>query len=118
MDTGVTIKPGPGVVAQSYAPSAVAAPDPGATELPASKAVTPSTATAPPRNDAPTTTHEVLIDPQTREVIYRVIDVQSRQVVRQVPDEALLRVRAYAQALAHGDTPNQALNQTDLDVEA
>jgi hypothetical protein len=42
--------------------------------------------------------------------------VQTRQVVRQVPDEALLRVRAYAQAMANGDTPVQALNQADVQV--
>jgi hypothetical protein len=117
MDTGVTIKPNQGVVAQTYAPSIIASPDPVATDLPASKAVTSSTATTAAtttRNDAPTTTHETIIDPQTRELIYRVIDVQTRQVVRQVPDEALLRVRAYAQALANGDTPVQALNQADV----
>jgi hypothetical protein len=114
MDTGVTIKPNPGVVAQTYAPSIITSPDPVATDLPASKAVTSSSATTPTRNDAPTTTHETIIDPQTRELIYRVIDVQTRQVVRQVPDEALLRVRAYAQALANGDTPVQALNQADV----
>jgi hypothetical protein len=98
------------------------APDAGTapTDLPESKAVTPSTATTPtqPRGDTPTTTHEVVIDPQTRELIYRVIDVQSRQVVRQVPDEALLRVRAYAKALANGETPFQAMTQSDLDVKA
>jgi hypothetical protein len=114
MDTGVTIKPNPGVVAQTYAPSIIASPDPVATDLPAPKAVTSATATADPRNEAPPTTHETIIDPQTRELIYRVIDVQTRQVVRQVPDEALLRVRAYAQALANGDTPVQALNQADV----
>jgi len=118
MDTGVTINSGAGVATQGYAPTIVASQDPTATELPASKAVTPVAAATPARNDVPTTTHEVLIDPQTREVIYRVIDVRSRQVVRQVPDQALLRMRAYAQALANGDTPNQALNQSDLDVEA
>jgi|SRR5580704_5237296 flagellar protein FlaG len=115
MDTGVASKPATGVAAQSYVPSIVIGPDPTATELPASKAVTPSTATTPARNDAPTTKDETIIDQQTREVIYRVIDLQSGQVVRQVPDEALLRTRAYAQALANGDTPFQA-NQADVEV--
>jgi hypothetical protein len=102
--------------------SVVASPDPATTtDLPAAKAVTASTAstaTTPTRNDAPATTHEVLIDPATREVIYRVIDVRSRQVVRQVPDEALLRTRAYAHAIAQGDNPMKALDQADLDVQA
>jgi hypothetical protein len=116
MDTGITIKANAGVVTQNYAPPIAASPDPAATDLPASKAVTPAAPTAPARNDVQSTTHEVIIDPQTREVIYRVIDVRSRQVVRQVPDEALLRVRAYAQALASGDSPSKAQYQADLEV--
>ena len=116
MDAGLTIKPNPGVGSQNYATTATALPDPSTTELPAAKAVTPAAPTAPARNDTPPTTHEVIIDPQTREVIYRVIDVRSRQVVRQVPDEALLRARAYAQALANGDPPFQAQNQADREV--
>jgi hypothetical protein len=116
MDAGITIKPNAGVVPQDYAPSIAATPDPAATELPPSKTVTPSAATTPARNDPQSTTHEVIIDPQTREVIYRVIDVRSRQVVRQVPDEALLRVRAYTKALASGDSPSKAQSQADLEV--
>jgi len=104
------------VATQGYVPSIVASPDPTATDLPAAKAVTQSTPAVQARNDAPSTTHEVIIDPQTREVIYKVIDVRTRQVVRQVPDEALLRARAYAQALANGDTPTQAINQADVEV--
>jgi hypothetical protein len=42
--------------------------------------------------------------------------VRSRQVVRQVPDEALLRVRAYAAALAKGTSPSKAQYQADLEV--
>jgi hypothetical protein len=119
MDTGVSIRPNANVAPQSYAPAAVTSPDPATTtDLPATKAVAASNAATETRNDAPATAHEVVIDPQTREVIYRVIDVRSRQVVRQVPDEALLRTRAYAQAIANGDKPMQALNQADLDVEA
>ncbi len=119
MDTGVTIRPNSNVVAQAYVPTVAASPDPATTtDLPASKAVTASNTTTQARNDTPATTHEVVIDPETREMIYRVIDVSSRQVVRQVPDEALLRTRAYAQAIANGDSPVQALNQADLDVQA
>jgi hypothetical protein len=116
MDAGITVKANAGVVGQSYAPPIAASSDPTATELPAAKVVTPAAAAAPARNDVQSTTHEVIIDPQTREVIYRVIDVRSRQVVRQVPDEALLRVRAYARALASGDSPSKAQFQADLEV--
>ena len=112
MDAGITIRPTPSVVSQDYAATPVAQAEPVATELPAAKTVTPVAT----RNDLPPTTHEVLIDPQTREIIYRVIDVRSRQVIRQVPDEALLRVRAYARALASGETPSKAQSQADLEV--
>jgi len=119
MDTGVTIRPNANVAAQSYVPAAAASPDPATTtDIPQSKAVTAASASTETRNDTPATTHEVLIDPMTREVIYRVVDVRSRQVVRQVPDEALLRSRAYAQAIANGDNPMKALNEADLDVQA
>jgi hypothetical protein len=116
MDAGITVKPNAGVVGQNYAPPIAASSDAAATELPAAKVVTPAAAVAPARNEVQSTTHEVIIDPQTREVIYRVIDVRSRQVVRQVPDEALLRVRAYARALASGDSPSKAQFQADLEV--
>ena len=43
---------------------------------------------------------EVVIDTQTREVIFRVIDERNGQIDHQVPDEALLRMRAYNRTLA------------------
>ena len=39
------------------------------------------------------------IDPKTREVVYQTVDRQSGEVVRQVPDQALLRLRAYAREM-------------------
>jgi flagellar protein FlaG len=39
------------------------------------------------------------IDPKTREVVYQTVDRESGEVVRQVPDQALLRLRAYARAM-------------------
>jgi flagellar protein FlaG len=42
---------------------------------------------------------KVTIDPKTREVVYQSIDQRTGEVVRQVPDEALMRLRAYARAL-------------------
>ena len=60
--------------------------------------------------------HTVVLDPATQDMIFRVIDVRSRQVVRQVPDEALLRMRAYARALVHGKGVNEALNAANLEI--
>jgi hypothetical protein len=58
----------------------------------------------------------VILDPATQDLIFRVVDVRSRQVVRQVPDEALLRMRAYARALADGKGVNEALNAANLEI--
>jgi uncharacterized FlaG/YvyC family protein len=43
-----------------------------------------------------------------------VIDTRSRQVVRQFPDEAMLRIHAYARALADGKAITEALMAANL----
>src|SRR5262249_5943987 len=58
--------------------------------------------------------HTVILDPAAQDLIFRVVDVRSRQVVRQVPEEALLRMRAYARALTDGKSNTEALNQANL----
>lgn len=118
VDTAVTIKP-PAIVA----PAALSRPDAApvrqavSTELAAPKAVTAVVDSTRPQSTTlqhqPTLTREVFIDAQTREVIFRVIDERSRRVVRQVPDQALLRMRAYNQALISGETPTEARQIAD-----
>jgi uncharacterized FlaG/YvyC family protein len=76
------------------------------TDLAAPKAVT--AAVDPAQTKAEALTREVFVDAQTREVIFRVVDERSRRVVRQMPDQALLRMRAYNQALVSGETPTKA----------
>jgi hypothetical protein len=115
MDTGITAKLNPNVVARDPVPTHLASAGATATELPAAKAVAPATDATAVRNAAQDNYQRTaVLDPATREVIYRVIDVRSRQVVRQVPEEALLRMRAYARALAAGKSVNDALAQADL----
>jgi hypothetical protein len=58
----------------------------------------------------------ILIDPTTHEVIYRVVDVRTQQVVRQIPAEAMLRAQAYNLALANGKSQSEALAQADLEA--
>jgi hypothetical protein len=125
MDAGLSIKPVAGVAVTDYTRPAVAA---GAgsvvTDLPDNKTVSPVTDTTPGRNNTaqPETssadyiTRSVTIDPQSREVIYRVIDSRTRQVIQQVPDETLLRNRAYSKAIANGASPHDALTQADLEA--
>jgi hypothetical protein len=59
---------------------------------------------------------EVFIDPQTREVIFRVMDVRTGRVDHQVPDEALLRMRAYTRAMANGESPLEADHNTNTEA--
>ncbi len=93
-----------------------AAPTPAApTELPAAKTVTPATASLALRHDPAltesATSRDVILDPQTREIVFRVLDADSGQVLRQVPDQALLRMQAYARALENGASVAEALMQ-------
>ena len=55
-----------------------------------------------PRQDhAP---HDVVADPESREVIYRENDVRAQADGRPHPDQALLRFRAYRPALTESDS--------------
>jgi uncharacterized FlaG/YvyC family protein len=121
MDTGIAVRTVSNVAATDYArPASAPVQQAVKTELDPAKSVT---ATAPgdqARSDllsgrAASLDRQVVIDPQTREVIFRIMDTRTRQVVRQVPDQALLRMRAYAKALSEGKNP-----YTDLlmDTEA
>jgi uncharacterized FlaG/YvyC family protein len=145
MDAGISIRPVSGVVAADYArPASVPVQQAVTTDLDPSQAVTAASETATIRNDAlsaqdgvaPQTTQTpqptlsgqdllaaqdadsqtILIDPATREVVQRVVDTRTQQVIRQVPDQALLRMRAYAMALQRGDSSNQAEQLADMAV--
>ena len=119
MDTVGGINSVTGVAPTDYArPAIVAAPSAAPTDLPDSKAVNPSGDTTATRkeesqqNNPTFISRGFVIDPQSREVIYRVIDTRTRQVLWQVPDAALLRSRAYAQTLK--ETAQPATNVTDV----
>jgi hypothetical protein len=126
MDAGLTIRP-----TVSVAESSIVRPEP----MPVRAAVAP---TLPPPKSvfastdaARTQAHdsalqaqqqaqmrrEVVIDTQTREVIFRVIDVRNGEIDHQVPDEALLRMRAYNRTLAqHSDTVFDQDGNTDTEA--
>jgi len=125
MDAGLTIRPVAGVAVTDYVrPAAAATAGTAPTDLPAEQTVTPAPSATPARNDSPQpgssdsdyTTSSITIDPQSREVIYRVIDSRTRQVIKQVPDETLLRNRAYSRAIANGSTPFEAQAKADLET--
>jgi len=92
------------------------------TDLSTAKAVTATDAAGTTRNDTSggggqsDYQHTAIIDPATREIIYRVVDVRSGQVVRQIPEQAQLRMQAYSRALANGKSTTEALTQADLEA--
>jgi hypothetical protein len=127
MDAGLPIRPVGGVaVTGDDRPPAGAVVASVATELAATKAVGGAADASPTQNPPPhpspnnsnanNVIETVTIDPQSREVIYRVIDARTRQVIWQMPDELLLRNRAYAQAVANGTPPFLAEAQADLET--
>ena len=121
MDAGIVAQPVTGVAVTDVArPAAVAGQGAAPTDVPQAKAVNPlPEATLPhiepqPGNaGAAYLAHNFVIDPQTREVVYRVMDLRTRQVLWQVPD-ALLRRNAYAQKLADNAKNIPTKNQTDI----
>src|SRR6266853_1050817 len=93
MDAGLTIKPVAVVAVADYArPAAAAGQAATPTDLPEAKAVNPLPNATPAQNHTPDpqtsgatyTAHNFVIDPQSREVIYRVMDMRTRQVLWQV----------------------------------
>jgi hypothetical protein len=104
MSTDFSIKPvGASVAANYVEPASDAAKTAVPTQLPPDKAVTAADASLPTRNDVQTEndrlSRQVVIDRAAAEIVYRTVDSRSGLVVRQFPDEARLRTRAYLRAL-------------------
>jgi hypothetical protein len=127
MDTGLTVRPTMGNPHTGYERSApLPTRNAVATQLPQSKSITQATNVVPARNDAarapvePTVTQDVIIDPATRELIYRTIDVRSDQVISQVPGQMQLQMAAYTRAvqraMEHGKTLTEAEAKANLEV--
>jgi hypothetical protein len=127
MDTGLTVRPIVGLPQTGHGtqdPSP--ARDAVATVLAPSQSVTQAADTAATRNEAarapsePSVSHDVIIDPATREVIYRTVDVRSGQVISQMPDQMQLQIAAYTRAvqraMEHGRTMTEAEAKADLEV--
>lgn len=50
-----------------------------------------------------TISRRIVLEPKTREVIYQAVNEETGEVVRQVPEAALLRLRAYAREMREKD---------------
>jgi hypothetical protein len=98
MDTGLTLKSVANPAQMSDPRPDAAARAAVATELAPAQAVTAANGTSNTQATDDSRVRQIILDPHSREVIYRVVDVRSRRVVRQVPEEAMLRLRAYTRA--------------------
>ncbi len=120
MGTDFTIKPVGGSVAPPLVePAPVGAKAAVQTELPASKAVTAADESVSvlnnPQADSDRLSRQVVIDRAAAEIVYRVVDNRTALVVRQFPDEARLRARAYMRAQ---DIARQEKAHKNTDVKA
>lgn len=120
MSADFNIKPVGASVAATYVePASDAAKTAVRTQLPPEKVVIAPDAALQARNNPQAETdrlsRQVVIDRAAAEVVYRTIDSRTSLVVRQFPDEARLRARAYLRAL---DIARQddAHRNTDLRV--
>jgi uncharacterized FlaG/YvyC family protein len=120
MSTDFSIKPvGAPVAAPIVQPVSKAAEQAVATELPPSKSVTAADATVSARNNSnaanASTSNQVVIDREAASIVYRVVDNRTSLVVRQFPDEARLRLRAYLRTM---DEAKREHTQIKLDQTA
>ncbi|MFL6792271.1 MAG: hypothetical protein ACJ8EE_14015 [Bradyrhizobium sp.] len=110
MSTDFSIKPvGAPVAALIVQPISEAAQQAVATELPASQSLTAvdtparvsigSNAVNVSLSSAPSVSNQVIIDRDAASIVYQVVDNRTSQVVKQFPEEAVLRRRAYFHTL-------------------
>ena len=109
MSTDFNVKPvGAPVAAPIVQPVSEAAKNAIATQLPASQTVTAVDAGARSTIDtdavhislsSASTSNQVIIDREAAAVVYQVVDNRTSQVVKQFPEEAVLRRRAYFHTL-------------------
>ncbi len=103
MSMDFSIRPaGAPVATPVIRPQPEAAMDAVRTELPAPKTPTPPDASvAVSGNPQPSDdrSRDIVIDRAAAQIVYRVVDNRTSQVVSQYPDEARLRARAYLRSL-------------------
>ncbi|MCK1511997.1 flagellar protein FlaG [Bradyrhizobium sp. 190] len=126
MSTDFNIKPvGAPVAAPIVQHVSEAAQHAVATELPASQSVAAVDSSARASTDSAAVrvsisnasvsnqSNQVVIDRDARAVVYQVIDTRTSQVVKQFPEEAVLRRRAYFHTLDLTRDAPQRLRATD-----
>jgi hypothetical protein len=123
MSTDFNVKPvGAPVAAPIAQPVSEAAQNAVATELPASQSVAAPDAGVRTNFDSDavhvsisnaSVSNQVVIDRDAASIVYQVVDNRTSQVVKQFPEEAVLRRRAYFHALDLTKEAPQRLRATD-----
>jgi hypothetical protein len=116
MDSSFTIKPNTAVA--KFTPRERPPARPIATELDAEKAVTATDDGGQEQHERhhDHMPHDVVVDPESREVINRENDVRAHTEEREHPDQALLRYRAYRPARSESD--NTASSEPHANIKA
>ena len=100
MDSGLTVRTTGSASQTSHAPTPTR--QAVATDLASSQTVTAATGAANARNDSGQAhLPSVILDAQSREIIDRSTSAPSRRVVRQMPEIAARRLKAYTRSAKH-----------------
>jgi hypothetical protein len=118
MSTDFSIKPvGAPVAAPVAQPMSEAAQNAVVTDLPPSRSVTAVDASTRAGINSnvvnASVSNQVIIDRDAASIVYQVVDNRTSQVVRQFPEEAVLRRRAYFRALDLSKEAPTRLGATD-----
>ena len=118
MSTDFSIKPvGAPVAAPIVQPIREAAKQAVKTELPASSTVTAADAAVAVRYDSNVVSrsrsNQVTIDREAAAIVYQVVDDRTSEVIKQFPEEAVLRRRAYFRTLELAKDAPTRLRATD-----
>ena len=102
MDSGLSVRRTSGGAPSAARATATPSRSVATTELSAAQTVTAAGGAERADNDTahapapdPTRMGEVVLDPHSREVIYRAADIRARRVTRQMPEVAARRLQAY-----------------------
>jgi len=122
MATGLTVRStGSGAQASPARPDATSARQGVSTDLPPEQTVTAASGAAGVRNDTtrtpssnPSHGWDIVLDSQSREVVDRSTNAESRRVVRQMPEVAARRLKAYTRYAKDRAAPHDP--EADIEV--
>jgi flagellar protein FlaG len=111
MDSGLSVRPIGVAAAATPRADLPTVRQTARTELPAAKTVTAAAAVETVRLDISnagsalqsietSVRRATIVDAETRQLVFRATDQRTGRVLQQIPDEALLRLRAYVQSEA------------------